>query len=70
MNDRESQAIQKAQNLFRKEKQKKDGALAWMEYAGQPEAIRLKTDRLRALRLARDAAAAPAPKSARKARSR
>jgi hypothetical protein len=73
MNDKDTPAMQRAQKLFRKEEQKKDGALAWNEYASQEEATRLKTDRLRALRLARDAeaaTAAPPAKPTKQARGR
>jgi hypothetical protein len=69
MNDRE-QAAQRAHKLFRQETQKRGGELAWKEYTAQEEANRSQTAKLRALRLAREAAAVPAAppaKSARKA---
>jgi hypothetical protein len=70
MNDGENQAAQKAHKLFKQEAQKREGETAWKEYLAQEEATRRKTVRLRALRLAREAAgvpAAPPVKSAKKA---
>ena len=57
MNDRDKQSAQK---LFRQEAQKRDGAIAWSEYTAQEEATRQKTAKLKALRLARETAAASA----------
>src|SRR5215471_21702901 len=61
MADQESAAVRNANKHFRKEEQAKAGAAAWKEYIEKEEATRLKTARLRAQRLARDAAAASAP---------
>ena len=63
MAEQESAAVRNANKHFRKEEQAREGAAAWKEYLEQEDATRLKTARLRALRLARDAAAAsnPAP---------
>jgi hypothetical protein len=58
MAEQESAAVRNAYRLFRKEEQAKAGAAAWKEYIEQEDATRLKTARLRAARLARDAAAA------------
>jgi hypothetical protein len=57
MAEQESVAVRNANTQFRKEQQSKEGAAAWKEYLEQEEATRLKTARLRAQRLARDAAA-------------
>ena len=54
----------KAEASFkRKEQQAREGAIAMSEYRAGQEATRAKTERLRALRLAKEAqdAAAPAP---------
>jgi hypothetical protein len=70
MNDRENLAAQRAHKLFRQETQKREGEVAWQEYTAREEATRRQTAKLRALRLARDAAAvtaAPAAKSSKKA---
>ncbi len=49
----------KAEATFkRKEQQARDGALAMSEYIAGQKAVRAKTDRLRALRLAKEAAEA------------
>jgi hypothetical protein len=55
MAEQESAAARNANKHFRKESQARDGALAWKEYIDQEAATRLKTARLRAQRLARDA---------------
>jgi len=55
MNDRESAAVSNANKHFRKEAQAREGAAAWKEHTDREEATRLKTARLRAQRLARDA---------------
>jgi hypothetical protein len=66
MTDRESAAVSNANKHFRKEAQAREGAAAWKEHTDREEATRLKTARLRAQRLARDAgvlsAATPASK--------
>jgi len=46
----------RAEALFKKQEQQREGAKAMAEYLAQREAVREKTARLRALRLARDAA--------------
>lgn len=51
-----SAARARAEANFRKEERAKDGAKAMMEYQAQSRAIREKTERLRALRLAKEAA--------------
>lgn len=60
MNDRENQATQRAHKLFRQEPQRWDSDVAWRkEYTAQEEDRRRRNTKLRALRLARDAAAPP-----------
>jgi len=52
----------KAEASFkRKEQQARDGALAMSEYLAGQDATRAKTERLRALRLAKEAQEAAAP---------
>jgi hypothetical protein len=47
----------KAEASFRrKEQQARDGAIAMTEYIAEQKAVRAKTERLRALRLAKEAA--------------
>ena len=53
---REDQNIERARALFKKEEQMREGANAMAEYKAAQQAVREKTARLRALRLARDAA--------------
>jgi len=50
------QARHRAEALFKKEQQVRDGQQAMAEYQAKLDAMRDKTARLRALRLARDAA--------------
>src|SRR5262249_37268824 len=50
------EARRRAQTLFKKEQQLREGQQAMAEYQAQLNAMREKTARLRALRLARDAA--------------
>ena len=45
----------RAEALFKKEEQMREGAKAMAEYKAAQEAVRQRTARLRALRLARDA---------------
>lgn len=52
-----------------KAKRELDGKKAMAEYEANAEAVRAKTEKLRALRLARDAANPPAPPKAAKAKS-
>lgn len=61
MAQQESAAVRNANKLFRKEEQAREGVSAWKEYHEREDATRLKTARLRAQRLAREAAAAPLP---------
>jgi hypothetical protein len=60
MAEQESAAVRTANKHFRKQEQAREGAAAWKEYTDQADATRLKTARLRAQRLARDAPAASA----------
>jgi hypothetical protein len=53
-----------AQRQFNKLQKAEDGKKAMSEYEAEAAAIRAKTERLRALRLARDAALEAAPASA------
>ena len=50
------QARHRAEALFKKEQQVREGQQAMAEYQAKLDAMRDKTARLRALRLARDAA--------------
>jgi hypothetical protein len=47
----------RAEALFRKQEQQREGEKAMAEYVAQREAVRERTARLRALRLAREAEA-------------
>ena len=60
MSTHSDEALCRAQALFRKEQQAREGQQAMAEYQAKMEAIREKTARLRALRLVRDAAKRPA----------
>jgi hypothetical protein len=54
----------RAEALFkRKQEQAREGAQAWAEYQGKQRAVAENTTRLRALRLAKEAAEAQAKKS-------
>ena len=53
----------RAEALFKKEERLRDGQKAMAEYEAAQLAVREKTARLRALRLARDAAAKPSTPS-------
>jgi uncharacterized protein involved in exopolysaccharide biosynthesis len=67
---RSSEAKARAEASFRKEERAKDGAKAMMEYQANSRVIREKMARLKALRLAKEAAEKvpePAGKTARKA---
>jgi hypothetical protein len=66
MAEQETAAVRNANKHFRKEEQARQGAAAWKEYIELEDATRRKTARLRAQRLARDAAAASAEAPARK----
>ena len=56
MTTRSNEARVRAEASFRKEERAKDGAMAMMEYQANARMIREKTERLKALRLAREAA--------------
>lgn len=58
------QARARAEASFKKEERAREGAKAWTEYQADVVATQEKTARLRALRLARDAAGGTAPKAA------
>jgi hypothetical protein len=58
MANEETAAIRHANKYFHKEERAREGEAAWKEYLQQQEAVRLKTAKLRAQRLARDAGAA------------
>jgi hypothetical protein len=64
MNERESPEAKKANMLFRKTEQAKEGAQAWTEYLSRDAAMAKKTAGLKEQRLARDTAAAAAPPGA------
>jgi hypothetical protein len=51
----------RAESMFKKENQRREGEKAMAEYLAEREAVRRKTERLRALRLARDAGQRSAP---------
>jgi len=53
---RSSEARARAEASFRKEERAKDGAKAMMEYQANSRVVREKTARLKALRLAKEAA--------------
>ena len=48
-------ARQRAEKSFKKEERARDGRKAMSEYEAQTQAIREKTERLKALRLAKEA---------------
>jgi hypothetical protein len=54
MNSDEARA--RAETAFKKEQQAREGAQAWLEYQATARAMQEKTLRLRALRLAKEAA--------------
>lgn len=56
LTNRSNGARARAEASFRKEERAKDGAMAMMEYQANSRMIREKTARLRALRLAKEAA--------------
>ena len=56
MTTRSNETRARAEASFRKEERAKDGATAMMEYQANARMIREKTERLKALRLAREAA--------------
>jgi hypothetical protein len=56
-----SKISDRAESLFKKEQRQREGVKAMADYAAAQQAMREKTARLRALRLARDAA--PSKKS-------
>jgi hypothetical protein len=54
---RSTEVRARAEASFRKEERAKDGAKAMQEYQANNHALREKTERLKALRLAKEAAA-------------
>jgi hypothetical protein len=60
----------KASADARKLQQAEDGKKAMLDYEAQAAAVRAKTEKLRALRLARDAAMPPAPAKSRTSSAR
>jgi hypothetical protein len=56
----------RAEKNFKKEQQAKEGEKAWADYQAQGQALRQRTERLRALRLAKQAAIVSAPKAPKK----
>jgi hypothetical protein len=58
------QAHRRAEALFKKEQQAREGQQATADYQASLDAMREKTARLRALRLARDAANKKTPTAA------
>lgn len=65
-------AMDKAAAAFKKEEQRREGTKAMAEYQAAQIAEQKKTEKLRALRLAREAveSSAPAPKPAGKAKAK
>ena len=61
MNQQNSPEVKRAELLFRRAEQAKEGAVAWTEYLGRDDARTKKTAGLKEQRLARDAEAAAAP---------
>ena len=61
MSTNADEAHRRAEALFKKEQQRREGQQAMAEYQTELRAMREKTARLRALRLARDAANKKAP---------
>ena len=55
----ESASQAKAASLFKKEQQAREGEKAWAEYEAQAIALRERTARLRALRLAQPSVISP-----------
>ena len=64
---RSSEARLRADASFKKEERAKDGAKAMTEYLDNARLVRERTERLRALRLAKEAAEKKAPPAAKKA---
>jgi hypothetical protein len=56
----QARQLERAEALFKKEQQRREGAEAMAEYEAGMKAVRERTARLRALRLAREAAQTPA----------
>ncbi len=56
MTTKSNEARARAEASFRKEERAKDGAKAMMDYQANARMVREKTERLRALRLAKEAA--------------
>ncbi len=62
-----NKAKARAEASFKRKEQAEDGAKAWAEYQAERVAVAEKTERLRALRLAKEAAEAKAAKELRRA---
>jgi len=60
-NQDQSKNHARAEALFKKQEQQREGEKAMAEYVAQREAVRERTARLRALRLAREAEAQKKP---------
>jgi hypothetical protein len=56
----QARQLERAEALFKKEQQRREGAEAMAEYEAGMKAVRERTARLRALRLAHEAAQMPA----------
>jgi hypothetical protein len=59
--ERTTEARTRAEASFKKEQRAKEGAQAMQEYLASGRAVRERTERLKALRLAKEAAAAKNP---------
>ena len=70
MSTNTDEAHRRAEALFKKEQQLREAQQAMAEYQAEMNAMREKTARLRALRLARDAANASNPKKPRPAKQK
>jgi len=57
----DSEQQRRADKSFKKEERARDGAKAMLEYESEARAVLAKTERLRALRLAKEAAEPSAP---------
>ena len=64
------QAGQRAERNFKKEERARDGRAAMIEYEVQARAVRAKTERLKALRLAKEAQAKTDAPPAKQTKSR
>jgi Mg-chelatase subunit ChlI len=69
MADKFKDAEQRAEVAAKKAQKAAEGEKAMAQYEADARAVRAKTERLRALRLAKEAADTPAPKPAKAAKS-